>query len=75
MFLGFWALLIHLESHGHGCSERGGPLALRVLQVDLDVHQWAYIARKAFTGFINRLSSVIFENALVIQGNRSAPKA
>lgn len=73
-------------------------------QVDLDVHQWAYLARKvrlssrrgcicwhqpfmrasaeatrtpehllvtqAFGGFINRLSTVIFENALVIQGNR-----
>lgn len=40
------------------------------LEVDLDVHNYAYLARKAFTGFSNRLSTVVFENAFVIQGNK-----
>lgn len=39
-------------------------------EIDLDVHNYAYLARKAFTGFTNRLDSVIFDNAFIIQGNR-----
>lgn len=41
------------------------------LEVDLDVHAWNYIARKAFFGYIPKLASVVFENALVLQGNRA----
>lgn len=39
-------------------------------EIDVDVHNYAYIARKAFYGFINRLAPVVFENAFVVQGNR-----
>ncbi|KAL3149993.1 hypothetical protein ABBQ38_013349 [Trebouxia sp. C0009 RCD-2024] len=39
-------------------------------EMDLDVHAYAYLARKAFSGYLPRLGSVVFENALVIQGNR-----
>ena len=35
----------------------------------MDVHSYAYLARKAFAGFIPRLATVIFENAFIIQGN------
>ena len=41
------------------------------LEVDIDVHSYAYLARKAFSGFIPRLSTVVFENAFVIQGNQA----
>ena len=37
------------------------------LEVDLDVHAYAFIARRAFSGFTPRLSSVVFENAFVVQ--------
>ena len=37
------------------------------LEIDLDVHSYAYFARKAFHAFIPRLSTVIFENSFVIQ--------
>lgn len=40
------------------------------LEIDMDVHNYAYIARKAFHGFIHRLAPVVFENAFVVQGNR-----
>lgn len=40
------------------------------LEIDLDVHNYAYIARKAFHSFISRLAPVVFENAFVVQGNR-----
>lgn len=39
-------------------------------EVDLDVHSFAYIARRAYYGYIDRLSPVVFENAFVLQGNR-----
>ncbi len=38
-------------------------------QVDLDVHTWNFIARKAFFSYIPKLSTVVFENAFVVQGN------
>jgi hypothetical protein len=34
----------------------------------MDVHNYAFIARKAFHGFIHRLAPVVFENAFVVQG-------
>ena len=37
------------------------------LEIDLDVHSYAYLARKAFHAFIPRLLTVIFENGFVIQ--------
>jgi len=40
------------------------------LEVDLDIHNYAYLARKAFTGFTSRLQTVVFDNAFIIQGNR-----
>ncbi|KAK9808688.1 hypothetical protein WJX72_001980 [[Myrmecia] bisecta] len=39
-------------------------------EVDLNIHGYAYIARKAFGSFIPRLGPVVFENAFAIQGNR-----
>lgn len=37
------------------------------LEIDVDVHSYAYLARRAFGAFIPRLTSVVFENAFVIQ--------
>lgn len=37
-------------------------------ELDLDVHNYAYIARRAFHGFLGRLAPVVFENAFVVQG-------
>ena len=42
------------------------------LEIDLDVHNYAFIARKAFHGFIHRLAPVIFENAFLVQGEWAA---
>ena len=42
------------------------------LEIDLDVHNYAFIARKAFHGYIHRLAPVVFENAFVVQGARCA---
>lgn len=39
-------------------------------EVDLDVHAYAYLARKAFTSYLPRLGGVVFETAFVVQGNR-----
>ena len=36
----------------------------------MDVHSYAYLARRAFASLIPRLGSVVFENAFVVQGNR-----
>ena len=40
------------------------------LEVDVDIHAYAYLARKALHLFIGRLASVVFENAFVLQGAR-----
>lgn len=40
----------------------------RYFEIDVDVHRYAYIARRAFYGYIPRLASAIFENGFVIQG-------
>ncbi|KAK9862586.1 hypothetical protein WJX84_000829 [Apatococcus fuscideae] len=40
-------------------------------EMDLNIHGYAYVARRAFGGFIPRLPSAVFENAFVIQGNRA----
>ena len=41
------------------------------MEVDLDVHCYAYLARKALQAFIPRLGSVVFENAFVVQARRA----
>ena len=38
------------------------------LEIDVDIHAYAYLARKALHLFIARLASVVFENAFVLQG-------
>ncbi|KAG1679104.1 hypothetical protein FOA52_000459 [Chlamydomonas sp. UWO 241] len=38
-------------------------------EADLDIHEYTYVARNAFLGFMQRLSSVVFEVAFVVQGN------
>ena len=45
------------------------------LEIDLDVHSYAYLARKAFHAFIPRLSTVIFENGFVIQAREQQLQA
>ncbi|KIZ06999.1 hypothetical protein MNEG_0944 [Monoraphidium neglectum] len=41
------------------------------LEVDMDVHSYAYLARKALNSYHSRLKSVVWENAFVLQGNAS----
>ncbi len=38
-------------------------------QIDLDVHSYTFLARKAINSFHSRLSEVVWENAFVVQGN------
>jgi hypothetical protein len=51
------------------------PAGPNYLEIDLDVHNYAYIARKAFHSFISRLAPVVFENAFVVQGKWQRPWA
>ena len=37
-------------------------------EIDVDIHRYAYIARRAFYGYIPKLKPAIFENAFVVQG-------
>eukprot|EP00879_Flechtneria_rotunda_P007526 GHRR01007895.1.p1 GENE.GHRR01007895.1~~GHRR01007895.1.p1 ORF type:complete len:404 (+),score=176.36 GHRR01007895.1:1764-2975(+) len=39
------------------------------LEVDLDVHSYAFLARKALWSYHQRIATLIWENAFVIQGN------
>ncbi|KAJ9507108.1 hypothetical protein QJQ45_004731 [Haematococcus lacustris] len=41
----------------------------RYLEVDLDLHKYTYLARRAITSYLHRLPYVIWEIAFVIQGN------
>eukprot|EP01025_Chloroclados_australasicus_P015769 TRINITY_DN17618_c0_g1_i4.p1 TRINITY_DN17618_c0_g1~~TRINITY_DN17618_c0_g1_i4.p1 ORF type:complete len:491 (-),score=46.31 TRINITY_DN17618_c0_g1_i4:316-1788(-) len=38
-------------------------------EIDMDVHVYQFIARKAFQGYVGKLGEVVFENAFVVQGN------
>jgi hypothetical protein len=38
------------------------------LEVELDIHNYAYIARKAYGGYVPRLKTAVYENAFVVQG-------
>lgn len=39
------------------------------LEVDLDIHNYAFLARKAITSFQDRLKEVVYDVAYVLQGN------
>jgi hypothetical protein len=39
------------------------------MEMDLDIHSYAFLARKAMHAFVGRLSTVVFEVGLVVQGN------
>jgi len=41
------------------------------LEVDMDVHSYAFLARKALNSYHSRLRSVVWENAFVLQVGRS----
>lgn len=41
------------------------------LEVDLDVHNYAFLARKALWGYHDRIPTVVWDNGFVIQGNTS----
>ncbi len=56
---------------GKSCSQASAACPVpgpNYLEIDMDVHNYAYIARKAFHSFIHRLAPVVFENAFVVQG-------
>eukprot|EP01026_Neomeris_dumetosa_P026577 TRINITY_DN21695_c0_g1_i6.p1 TRINITY_DN21695_c0_g1~~TRINITY_DN21695_c0_g1_i6.p1 ORF type:complete len:350 (+),score=24.21 TRINITY_DN21695_c0_g1_i6:146-1195(+) len=38
-------------------------------EIDLDIHVYPFVARKAFQGYVGKLGGVVFENAFVVQGN------
>lgn len=40
-------------------------------EVDVDVHSYAYLARRVFNSVYGRLNTIVFENAFVLQGNRA----
>lgn len=44
------------------------PVGRSYLEIDMDVHNYAYLARKVFHSFTPRLQAAIYENAFVIQG-------
>ncbi|KXZ49242.1 hypothetical protein GPECTOR_22g834 [Gonium pectorale] len=39
------------------------------LEVDIDIHAYQFLARRAFGAYFTRLPEVVFENAFIIQGN------
>lgn len=41
----------------------------KYFEIDVDIHRYAYIARRAFYGYVPKLKPAIFENAFVVQGN------
>ena len=38
-------------------------------EIDVDIHNYAYIARRAFCGYVPRLGPSVFDNGFVLQGN------
>eukprot|EP01023_Acetabularia_acetabulum_P037171 TRINITY_DN3519_c0_g1_i1.p1 TRINITY_DN3519_c0_g1~~TRINITY_DN3519_c0_g1_i1.p1 ORF type:complete len:518 (-),score=90.45 TRINITY_DN3519_c0_g1_i1:249-1802(-) len=48
----------HKFFRGHGYFE-----------IDVDIHVYPFVARKAFQGYVGRLGEVVFENAFILQGN------
>lgn len=39
------------------------------LEIDLDVHSYTYLARRALTSYVPRLAAVIYDNAFVVQAS------
>lgn len=37
------------------------------LEIDFDVHQYTYLARRAITTYMSRLKPVVFETAFIVQ--------
>ena len=37
------------------------------MEIVLDIHAWAYLARRAFASYVPKLGTVVFENAFVVQ--------
>lgn len=37
------------------------------MEIVLDIHSWAYLARRAFASYVPKLGTVVFENAFVVQ--------
>ncbi|CAG9463111.1 unnamed protein product [Pedinophyceae sp. YPF-701] len=40
-----------------------------LMDVELNVHEWAFLARKVFHGFMERFASAVFDMGFVVQGN------
>ena len=56
-------LLMRPQFKFHGDQSR------TYFEVDVDIHNYAYVARRAFCGYVPRLGPSVFENGFVIQGN------
>ncbi|KAL6780874.1 hypothetical protein ACKKBG_A08815 [Auxenochlorella protothecoides x Auxenochlorella symbiontica] len=41
----------------------------RYMEIDLDIHCYAYLARKALHGFLGRLGGLVIDAAFIVQGN------
>ena len=62
-------------SDADGSTPVGPPapaLPSAYLEVDLDIHSYAFLARKALNGYHARLKEVVYDLALVVQGNGEA---
>ncbi len=38
------------------------------MEIDLDIHCYAYLARKALHGFLGRLGGLVIDAAFIVQG-------
>ena len=56
-------LLMRPQFHFYEDAER------TYFEIDVDIHNYAYIARRAFSGYVPRLGPAVFENGFVVQGN------
>eukprot|EP00983_Pelagomonas_calceolata_P049484 1141535-Pelagomonas_calceolata.AAC.3 len=44
------------------------------LEIDFDVHQYTYLARRAITAYIQRLHHVVWETAFIVQASLTWPQ-
>lgn len=49
------------------CPRRRFYFGQDYMEVVLDIHAWAYLARRAFASYTPKLGTVVFENAFVVQ--------